>query len=161
MAALREYKIKAPRDRVRLIIRTVDRGPDHGAFKQACVRRVYKVPWINALWHIDGHHKLIDYKIVIHGCIDGFSRSIIYLAAKDNNRADTVRELFSNGTRRSGWPSRVRGDYGKENMGVKQAMESVRVEWHFKYLSRCPSEFFHQVSIGAPSYKAPPLATSA
>ena len=29
---------------------------------------------VNSLWHLDGHHSLIRWKILIHGCIDGFSR---------------------------------------------------------------------------------------
>ncbi|KAI6006192.1 hypothetical protein F5J12DRAFT_721182, partial [Pisolithus orientalis] len=32
----------------------------------------YHVKWPNALWHMDGHHKLIQWGIVIHGFIDGF-----------------------------------------------------------------------------------------
>ncbi|KAI6003081.1 hypothetical protein EDD15DRAFT_2157345 [Pisolithus albus] len=32
----------------------------------------YHVKRPNALWHIDGHHKLIRWGIVIHGFIDGF-----------------------------------------------------------------------------------------
>ncbi|EPT00177.1 hypothetical protein FOMPIDRAFT_1123102, partial [Fomitopsis schrenkii] len=34
-------------------------------------RRVYHVPRPNHLWHIDGHHKLIRWGIVVHGGIDG------------------------------------------------------------------------------------------
>ncbi|KAG1733535.1 hypothetical protein EDB19DRAFT_1580985, partial [Suillus lakei] len=34
-------------------------------------RRQYKVSQPNALWHMDGHHKLIHWGIVIHGIIDG------------------------------------------------------------------------------------------
>lgn len=34
----------------------------------------YHVPRPNALWHIDGHHKLILWGIVIHGVVDGYSR---------------------------------------------------------------------------------------
>ena len=36
-------------------------------------RRQYQVPRPNALWHIDGHHKLIAWGIVIHGVADGYS----------------------------------------------------------------------------------------
>ena len=28
----------------------------------------------SAVWHHDGCHHLIAYKIVIHGCVDGYSR---------------------------------------------------------------------------------------
>jgi hypothetical protein len=36
----------------------------------------YHVPRPNALWHIDGHHKLIAWEIVIHGVADGYSRTV-------------------------------------------------------------------------------------
>jgi hypothetical protein len=39
-------------------------------------RRSYHVPRPNALWHIDGHHKLIAWGIVIHGVADGYSRKV-------------------------------------------------------------------------------------
>lgn len=41
--------------------------------------RVYSVQYPNFLWHIDSHHKLIRWRFVIHGAIDGFSRAITYL----------------------------------------------------------------------------------
>ena len=28
------------------------------------------VTWPNSLWHIDGHHSLIRWQFVIHGCCD-------------------------------------------------------------------------------------------
>ena len=39
-------------------------------------RRNYTVPRPNALWHIDGHHKLIAWGIVIHGVADGYTRKV-------------------------------------------------------------------------------------
>ncbi|TFK84419.1 hypothetical protein K466DRAFT_553601 [Polyporus arcularius HHB13444] len=39
-------------------------------------RRVYSVPYPNYLWHIDGHHKLIRWGIVIHGGADGYDRMV-------------------------------------------------------------------------------------
>lgn len=39
-------------------------------------RRVYHVSRPNALWHLDGHHKLIRWGFVIHGIIDGYSRMV-------------------------------------------------------------------------------------
>lgn len=44
--------------------------------KEKLSRRSYQVPRPNALWHMDGHHKLIAWGIVIHGCIDGYSRTV-------------------------------------------------------------------------------------
>ena len=39
-------------------------------------RRVYNVKSSNSLWHLDGYHKLIRWKIVIHGGIDGYIQQI-------------------------------------------------------------------------------------
>ena len=52
--------------------------------------RIYQVPWPNSVWHLDGHHALIHWKIVIHGCIDGFSRRIMFLRCNSNNLADCI-----------------------------------------------------------------------
>lgn len=40
------------------------------------VHQDYSVDRPNALWHIDGHHKLILWGIVIHGIADGDSRTV-------------------------------------------------------------------------------------
>ncbi len=53
---------------------------------------------------------LFRWCIVIHGCIDGYSRRIMYLRASDNNSADTVLELFVDAVQQFGIPSHVRGD---------------------------------------------------
>ena len=47
--------------------------------------RQYSVPSLNALWHIDGYHKLIRWRLVIHGAIDGYSRLIMFLNVSPNN----------------------------------------------------------------------------
>ena len=53
-------------------------------------RRTYSVAGPNALWHLDGNHKLIKWRLVIHRAIDGFSRMITFLQCSSNNRAETV-----------------------------------------------------------------------
>ena len=71
-------------------------------------RRQYRVRGPNSLWHIDGNHKLIRWRIVIHGGIDGYSRTPVYLNASDNNRAATVLQQFLKAVQSFGLPSRVR-----------------------------------------------------
>ena len=85
-------------------------------------RRVYNVQGPHHLWHLDGNHKLKDFHLVIHGCIDGFSRNVIYLRISDNNCATTVHEFFVQGTRDYMIPSRIRIDKGGENVRVAEYM---------------------------------------
>lgn len=77
---------------------------------------------LNIHRHIDGHHKLIRWRLVIHCGIDGFSRSIVYLKCSTNNYAATVLELFLDAVRRFGLPSRVRSDFDIENFDVARFM---------------------------------------
>lgn len=76
----------------------------------------------NALWHIDGYHKLIRWRYVIHGAIDGYSGLIVYLKLASDNRSDTVLNTFLQAVDQFGLPSRVRMDKGGENIGVATFM---------------------------------------
>ncbi|XP_041823363.1 uncharacterized protein LOC121629368 isoform X1 [Melanotaenia boesemani] len=89
---------------------------------QTARRRQYSVPAPNYLWHIDGNHKLIRWRFVVHGGIDGFSRLIVYLNAATNNKATTVFDGFLSAVRQYGIPSRVRSDKGGENVKVAHFM---------------------------------------
>ncbi|KAK1161002.1 hypothetical protein AOXY_G19870 [Acipenser oxyrinchus oxyrinchus] len=91
-------------------------------------RPQYSVPAPNSLWHIDGNHKLIRWRIVVHGGIDGFSRLIVYLSAATNNRATTVLDCFLSAVEQFGLPSRVRSDKGGENIEVAHYMVSRQGE---------------------------------
>ena len=105
---LRARGVHVPRHRVRDIIRRI--APINTAFRWQAMhpRYQYDVPGPNALWHIDGLHKLIRWGFVVHGGIDGFSRIVVFLTCATNNREETVMTGFSIGTRKYGIPSRVR-----------------------------------------------------
>ena len=121
--------LRVQRRRVRESLTRVD--PVNTALRWGIVvsRRKYSVPWPNSLWHLDGHHSLIRWGLVIHGCIDGFSRRIVFLRCSDNNLSQTVLELFLKAIEKDGfWPSRIRVDYWVENLLVCDAMVEGRGE---------------------------------
>ncbi|XP_020914989.1 uncharacterized protein LOC110252499 [Exaiptasia diaphana] len=88
-------------------------------------RRVYSVPSPNFIWHIDGNHKLVRWRLVLHHGIDGFSRLVVFGQFSSNNRADTVLSLFRDAIRKYGRPYKIRTDHGGENVDIWNYMVST------------------------------------
>lgn len=148
-----------PRARMRASIHRID--PINTAIRRSVTvrRRVYNVQGPNALWHIDGNHKLIRWRFVIHGGIDGFSRTVVYLRCRDNNEANTVLSSFVAAVQNHGIPSKIRSDLGGENVDVWQYMieqqscmsavitgsstHNERIERLWRDVNRCVGVLFH------------------
>ncbi|KAJ6511626.1 hypothetical protein DFH09DRAFT_892086, partial [Mycena vulgaris] len=62
--------LKVQKRRVYASIRRVDGLGRALRQRQTIRRRTYKVSRPNALWHVDGHHKLILWGFVIHEFAD-------------------------------------------------------------------------------------------
>ena len=119
MGYLRSRGVRNTRRQIRESLHRVDpEGVEIRKLKPVAQRRVYQVEGPNHLWHVDGHHKLIKYGLVTMGCIDGFSRVVIYLTCVTNNRKDTALSIFESAVQKWGLPSRVRGDRGVENRAI-------------------------------------------
>jgi hypothetical protein len=73
---LRAQGLRIQRRRVFASVHRVDRLGRTLRRRATIPRTRYFVSRPNAVWHLDGHHKLILWGFVIHGIIDGYSRTV-------------------------------------------------------------------------------------
>ena len=66
MGTIRSRGIHIQRTRIRDSLRRVDPVRAALRWQPLIYRKKYSVPCPNALWHIDGNHKLICYRFIIH-----------------------------------------------------------------------------------------------
>ena len=89
--------------------------------KKRLRRRVYAGNGPNFIWHIDGHDKLKPYGFSIHGCIDGYSRRLIWLEVGPTNKnPEVVAKYYLDSIRQvGGIPRKIRSDDGTENCVIE------------------------------------------
>lgn len=75
---LKSCNLRIQQHRVTQSLRRIDPEGSRMRWSLIIKRRKYQVPAPNSLWHLDGHHSLINWGFVIHGGIDGFSRLIVF-----------------------------------------------------------------------------------
>ena len=83
-------------------------------------RRTYTSRGPNDTWHVDGYDKLRPYGFLISGCIDGYSRRIIWLECGHTNHDPAVIAgyFLASVAKYGGFPAVVRTDCGTENVTI-------------------------------------------
>ena len=111
------YNIIAPRDSVMEILREADPLRSNERRSRNLERRCYHSNGPNETWHVDGYGKLKPYGFPIHGCIDDFSRKIIWLkVCRTNNNPKFSASFYMQTVQHLIYcPSKVQTDCGTEN----------------------------------------------
>ena len=117
----RENGLRVRKEDVRLILKELD--PRGVLMRQArrLRRRNYFSQGPNFIWHMDSYDKLKPFGICVNGCIDGFSRKIVWLKAYNTNSdPKLIGGYYIEAVQRSaGCPRVMRGDLGTENGHVR------------------------------------------
>jgi len=87
---LRREGFMVPRHVVEKCLREMDPEGCKLRSKQRLKRRTYANQGPNHCWHMDGYDKLKPYGFPIHGCIDGFSRKMLWLKVSRTNNNPLV-----------------------------------------------------------------------
>lgn len=102
---------------VQLLLRQLDPEGTYLRKRHRLKRRVYRNEGPNAVWHADGYDKLKPYGFPVHGCIDGWSRKVLWLhVTRSNNYPDNIASYFLETVEKhGGTPVKVYTDLGTEN----------------------------------------------
>ncbi|KAG5278045.1 hypothetical protein AALO_G00094580 [Alosa alosa] len=112
-----KYSFVVRRDDVMHLLRELDPPAVHNRTMRRFTRRTYHSMGPNEVWHIDGYDKLKPFGLAISGCIDGFSRKIMWLkCGKSNSDPSVIALNYMECVAQHGLvPKRLRTDCGTEN----------------------------------------------
>jgi hypothetical protein len=79
-----------PRGLVQRLMKEIDPDGCELRKRRRLRRRSYWSSCPNHTWHIDGFDKLKDFGFPIHGCVDGFSRKVLWLNVSRSNKDPSV-----------------------------------------------------------------------
>lgn len=119
--------VTAPQRKVREAMRRVDPvGVQLRTMRKISRIKKYDAHGPHFLWHMDGCHKIIRWGFVIHACIDGYSRKVVYNRCADNNKHHNQLNLLKQAATQYGFPSHLRMDKGGENVSVAWLCLKIR-----------------------------------
>lgn len=116
------------REDVRKLLLELDRESVDLRRNRRLHRRKYVTRGPNYVWHIDGHDKLKPFGFSIHGCIDGFSRKLIWLEVGPSNKLpEVIAQFYMESVSKYGCPRYVKADAGTEHALIEPIHIALRM----------------------------------
>ncbi|XP_050960119.1 uncharacterized protein LOC127161396 [Labeo rohita] len=111
-----KYFLTVKRDDVMDAVRRLDPFGVQLRRRRRFIQRGYFTAGPNQVWHIDGYDKLKPFGVAISGCIDGFSRKVMWLrSGSSNNDPGIIAYYYMKCVSEFGAPACLRTDCGTEN----------------------------------------------
>ncbi len=122
------HGIKCKREEVRIILQILDPEGTEVRRGRRLRRRSYISKGPNYIWHLDSYDKIKRFGFCINGCVDGFSRMVIWLNCyTTSSDPDVIGGYFIEAIATAqGCPRLVRGDRGTENIRVGEFQRFLR-----------------------------------
>ncbi|KAL3968992.1 hypothetical protein ACER0C_002821 [Sarotherodon galilaeus] len=138
-----KHHLKVKRDDVMKILRELNPHGCQMRTRRRFIRRTYHSLGPNYMWHADGYDKLKPFGLAISGCIDGFSRKVLWLeCGPTNNNPVVIAYYYLSCVGRLGVvPMRLRTDCGTEN-GIMAAVQCALRHHHDDHFSGESSHMF-------------------
>lgn len=110
--------VHATQETVRLTLTVIDTDGVNARRRRRLIRRSKHSRGPNYCLHVDGYDKLKPFGISIHGCMDGFSRKIMWLTASHTNKnpRHVARNYVEHLKRYKRVPRLIRTDAGTEHV---------------------------------------------
>lgn len=133
-----KYNLVVKRDTVYKIMLEADPQGISERFGNRLRRRVYRSPGPNYVWHLDGYDKLKPFGFSVHGCIDGFSRKLIWLDVATTNKDPTVVAVYYLKALKEFnlIPCQIRADKGTENVWIESMQIYLRHKHNDKFAGK-------------------------
>ncbi|KAG7497736.1 hypothetical protein JOB18_043095 [Solea senegalensis] len=111
-----KHKLRVKRDMMMILLRKLQPQGTDLRRRRRFTRRTYHSISPNYIWHIDGYDKLKPFGLALSGCIDGFSRRIMWLVCgNSNNNPSVIAHNYINCVKSVGViPMRLRTDFWTE-----------------------------------------------
>ncbi|XP_073339900.1 uncharacterized protein [Pagrus major] len=138
-----KYNLRVRRDQVMNLLRELNHQGCERRARRRFIRRTYHSMGPNYMCHADGYDKLKPFGLALSGCIDGFSRKVLWLACgSTNNDPSVIAHYFLSCVRNLGViPMRLRTDCGTEN-GTMAAIQCTLRHHHNDHYSGASSHMY-------------------
>lgn len=140
---LQKHRLRVKRDIVMRLLRQLNPQQTALRRRRRFTQRTYHSMGPNYIWHVDGYDKLKPFGLALSGCIDGFSRRIMWLVCgPSNNNPSVIAHHYINCVKSTGVvPMRLRTDLGTEN-GTMAAIQCTLRHGHTDYYAGLSSHSY-------------------